>query len=104
MSQGALLVSRPPRQNLKEQITYTNRLEAKGKPIIHQNLQGSFSVPQLPGVSLIGSFERLCKRDRLVCADGTRGPGLGLLLGRPMGPCTVRDTSRHRPWPFPSST
>lgn len=96
MSQGAVLVSRSPRQNLKEQITYTSRLEAKGKPIIHQNLQGGFSVPHLPWVSLTGSFERLWKQDRLVCTDGTGGPGLGLFSGQ-------ADGTMHRPWYLTSS-
>ena len=74
MSQGFLLASPSPRQSLKEQITYTSRLEAKGKPRRQQNLQGGFSVPRLPWVSLTGSFERLWKRDGLVGADGKRGP------------------------------
>lgn len=66
------------RQNLEGQSTYTNRLQAQGKPRTRQNLQGGFSVLHLPWVSLTVSFERLWKQTGWWVQTEIGGPGLRL--------------------------
>lgn len=66
------------RQNLEGQSTYTNRLQAQGKPRTRQNLQGGFSVLHLPWVSLTVSFERLWKWTGWWVQTEIGGPGLRL--------------------------